>query len=538
MILSIDQNSHPLWDAAAKVQALVRAGREVRHLVEDVDTAFTRVGGQAGDPLGLRRETYHHSGGADWGAALFYSLFLGRQPLNVRTLEPYLGMKLSALARQAGSSVESLYEEFSPGDNWQLVGPSYAGDARYHRVIGDLGVGETAPFLREILSLARRDTLERFCARDAQERTADWFDRQQAMLEELLAAHEGGTLVDLYRDWMTRCCAEAEVALASSLGDTSAPPAGAELLELFLRDYDRAAALYNESIAEAADYLRPLRIDEGELPMFAIVERDGRPRRAGMSLDGGRLRVGEREFPLPGDRGLPLDALREGGVRCVLGKAVLLVIQVRLGPGGCPLALPLHGSVYVPAAHALTRKLAAGKLLDPPSCPILRVRLRLLDRLGELDTPIRLPDYLSEATNRDEVSSRELARSWRDWTIQAAGRLEMFRDPAGRQVWQRQACRDLLDQIDRLDARRRDLARVDPKSNEVRELSHRSRTLQGQLLDRTFRQVVRDWQVCQLDYWDSRGAILPWAHAAGGEPFVKHVLDQAEISEEWDSIVN
>ena len=80
-MFSIDQNCHSLWDVLPKLQALAGGGRCVCHFVEDVDMAYTAIGaaGAAGAPH-LARERYYRDGGADWGAAVFYSEFLSRLP--------------------------------------------------------------------------------------------------------------------------------------------------------------------------------------------------------------------------------------------------------------------------------------------------------------------------------------------------------------------------------------------------------------------------------------------------------------------------
>ena len=56
--------------------------------------------------------------------------------------------------------------------------------------------------------------------------------------------------------------------------------------------------------------------------------------------------------------------------------------------------------------------------------------------------------------------------------------------------------------------------------------------MQSQILDRTLRRVADDWQLRDLDYWDSRGALLPWAVALGGEKFYDELLARAELSRE------
>ncbi len=73
-MFSIDQNCHPLWDVVPKLHALTAKGFPVHHFIEDIDVAFTAVGGQLGDTqLRFAPERFHGSGGSDWGAAVFYS---------------------------------------------------------------------------------------------------------------------------------------------------------------------------------------------------------------------------------------------------------------------------------------------------------------------------------------------------------------------------------------------------------------------------------------------------------------------------------
>ena len=45
-------------------------------------------------------------------------------------------------------------------------------------------------------------------------------------------------------------------------------------------------------------------------------------------------------------------------------------------------------------------------------------------------------------------------------------------------------------------------------------------------------QIARDFQAAQLDYWDSRGALLPWCLALGGKTFYNNVVTQAEVYDE------
>jgi len=536
-MFSIDQNCHSLWDVIPKLHALAGRGVRVTHFVEDIDTAFTAIG--SGDDAGrmrIARERYYRSGGADWGAAIFYSEFLGRLPADIRRWESLTGIKTKALANQLGRSVDDLYDEFSPGDNWQLIGRSYAGDGE-HRVVGDLTVEETAPFLREIMDRAEADTRRAFIERDCRRRIDEWFSRERILLDRLLAEHARGRLVALYRHWLGEYLGRSiAIDLTSSLLAVGADPARTAVLDIFTRDYARAAALYNEAIEESGVELRKLSIREGELPIFAVHNRDGRWSRSPVHMDAGQIRVNDSAFALGPEGRLPTDELRAAGVVALAGKAVLLVIQVRLDPGGAPLAVPYRGSLYLPAAHLLAKKLAApvGPGLPGPLRPLVRVRLRLLERMRSLDTTIRLPAHLASAFGTEQVTAKTFADNHVALAGDAARRLASFKDPTSRDAWQRRAFAELFDEIDQLDGRRRQLARENPKSPEIRDVWKSIKRRQVEILDGTVRQIAIDWQVSDVDYWDSRGAPLPWCIALGGEAFYNEVIEQAEIYEEAD----
>lgn len=530
--LSIDQNSHSLWDTLPKLQALALHGYAVRHCVEDLDVAFTSLGAEAGGgPLRLERERFHHSGGASWGAGLFYTPFLGRQPVAIRDWEPYTGQSTRASAKILGVNEADLFDEYSAGDTWQLTGPSFAADRLHHRALGDLSVRETAPFLRELLEKAEADTRRAFPAPDAQARAADWFARERKLVEELSARRAAGRLVEVYADWLRARLGTASVELdrASNFFALDARPEQTRLLELFTRDYERAAALFNAALEETNLGLRPLRLSEGELPFFALLFRDGRWLRAGAALRGGGLAVGEDRFALLSGGRLPLSALSDRGVVALSGKAILLILQARTGEQGRALALPYRGSMYVPAAHRLETGLRSAGLLTEPLKPLLRVRFRLLDRLGELDTPVGLPPHLAGAFGGEVVAARRFGAAWGEAAAGAAQRLESLKTPAGRAACEERAAPDLAARARGLEARKRARAEAGAEYAELRALWEELREVRRGLLRAMLRSLAADWQLRDLDYYDSRGAPAPWCFAAGGEAFYQRVLAGAEV---------
>jgi hypothetical protein len=535
VILSIDQNCHSLWDVLPKLQALASHGHRVRHFVEDVDMAYSAIGAGREDPqVRVAQERYYRGGGADWGAAVFYFEFLGRQPIDVSHWEPFTGLKTAALARKLARSVDDFYDEFSPGDNWQLIGPSYLGDRDHHRLIGDLSVAETAIHLREILDRARADMTHAFPGSDARQRVYDWVTREQGRLEDLLHRFEHASLVDLYRAWLGLYVPRSvRIDVSSSFFACGANPHGTALLETFLQDYDHASGLYNEAIEETSSALRPLRVKDGELPFFAVLRHDGHWARTGAFLGSEGLRIGSRCFPLAPDRRLPMKAMSSGGIRCLAGKAALLVTQVRLGDSGGPLALPYRGSLYMPTAVRLAEKLAAANLVPGRLHPLLRVRFRFLDRLASVDTVIRPPSYLAQALGEEELPARRFGEAWEEIMLQARQRLDSFREETGREAWRQEACADLLEEATQLDGRRRELAGADkPPADEIRPISQRIRKIESEVAERLLRQIANDWQLAELDYWDSRGALLPWCVALGGEDLYNSVVAQAEVYED------
>jgi hypothetical protein len=156
----------------------------------------------------------------------------------------------------------------------------------------------------------------------------------------------------------------------------------------------------------------------------------------------------------------------------------------------------------------------------------------MLDRLAELDVPISLPPHLAAVIGEQVVPARTLGENWAGLMSDAAGRLQAFDSDEGRSAWLRAHCGPDAQEVETLEHRRRELAAVNAKDPALREMGKRQKELQQSLLARLIEQIHRDWQVSQLDYWDSRGALWAWALALGGEEFYNSLLDRAEIYEE------
>jgi len=533
-MISLDQNCHPLWDVYPKLHALSAKGHYVAQYIEDFDTAFTAVGAGADTPLRLAKERFYRSGGADWGAALFYTEFLGRQPTDIRHWEPYTGMKTDVLARHLGVSVDDLYDRHSPGDNWQLIGPSYFnGDPRRHRTIGDLSFDETNEHFRQLIALARADMERRFPqpsssrmqSRKFCDELRDWFDAMTSTLPM--------TLTEFYNDYgfnmLEVFTPEVEFIHGRDMWNLRRH---SPMLSLFLTHYERAAALYNQAIEETHPGLRVLDVAGGELPFFGVYEHDGHKVRSSLFLQGDVVRIADMEFRVRDGR-LDDGELGRAGVTQLPGKAIVLVLQIRTGERADRLALPWHGSSYMPTAYRFQRLLCDAGLLDAAGVkPVVRVRLRLLDRLRDVATFIELPPHLAAVMGKSVLPANELGEHWSDIQADARERLAQLADPAGRSRWMRDALPDVTRDLAMLDGRRRELAAIDEKDPQLREVWKRIKPLQQRQLAALVEQIDRDWQLKDLDFYDSRGAIWPWSLALGGEEFYDRVIQQAEMYEE------
>ncbi len=537
--ISIDQNSLPLWDPVPKLQAALAAGAAGVHLIEDVDTAFTRRGASPEAPnLDLQPERIYRDGTSDWGAALFYTKFLGRNPLDIRILEPYTGLKTQTLAKRLGMTVDQLYEKWAGSDNWQLIGGSYAGDPAAHRVIADVRWREVQPFIRRLWEIARDDMQRAFPGRAARSRIAEWFERQNRRLQDWTANAGGASLADLHRHWIL---AEFPKRPGLTIGltstafalDSAAWTGGpGSLFEAFIRDYETMAALYNQAVREVPVGVNPLRPRHGELPFFAVWNRGGRWLRTAMTLHEHRIQAHFGDW----DARPPLEqiraAMQAAGVVAIPGKAILLVLQARMLPRRPALLLPEHGSLYMPAAHRFEAKLQQAGRLPRNFPPVLRVHLHFLERLRETREPIVLPPYLARLWGRTEIPAADFARELPERRAEIHNTLERLRTPQGREAFLDQGFPKLRRRVRELNAERRRLARNPQRRAEAGKLWDQVRVLEQEIARNWVQALVDRLHASRLPYWNSRGAILPWSLALGGRQFYQSVITHANLEVE------
>ncbi|HNX27084.1 MAG TPA: hypothetical protein PKK48_06715 [Phycisphaerae bacterium] len=543
-VVSIDQNSHSLWDTLPKLHALASAGINTTHYVEDIDVAFTAKGAGVDDTsLKIVQERFYSTGGSDWGDALFYNDFLGRVAVDIRRWENLPGVRLKQIAHDLNTTPQELFEKYSTSDNWMLVGSSFVGDRRHHRLIGDITVRQCRDAILWMFHRAKNDSLERFPSQQCRRRSEEWFSAEQARLERLVSRRSTGSLTELYADWLgewltipDKCSSpahERRIRQASDFFSLDCSPQRLKLAELFINDYERLGNLYNQAVATADVGVHPLDMTAGELPFYLIFRRDGRLVRCECRLQDGRITAGDMEFDA--SAGLPLVAMKHAGVLCIAGKAILLVLQVRAGQTGSYLALPYHGSMYMPAAYEFERLLTTeGVLPQKYFKPVLRVRFKLLDRLAKLDESvmINLPTHLAEIFGRDDMPAKEFAAEYNEVIAAARSRLTDFADETRRKSWMKTQFAAEYAEMAVIENRRRELAKTQPKCPEMRSLWENEKKLRVKTLAGWLNRLYLDSQAAAMDFYDSRGAILPWCIALGGEAFYKYVISHAEIYKE------
>jgi hypothetical protein len=531
--ISIDQNCHPLWDTIPKLDALAAHGWQGVHCIEDIDVAFSRQGAQPGETgLALLPERTYRGGHSDWGAALFAHDLLGRLPLDVRALEPYTGRTTAALARFLETSVDGLYERWAGSDNWQLVGPSYAADPRWHRLIGDVRLAEAGPFVRQLLDHARQDLLERFPEPEPQQRLRDWFAAQHALATAVIESEPQAPLTELYRRWLLACLGPStRLALTSERFALRRLADHDPLLRLFLERYPEAADAYNTALQQTATGMTPLRVAEGELPFFVIVRQEGRLLRSAATWRAGAIEAGGRGWRLEGGR-LPVAEMERDGVVALAGKALLLVLQARLGAEGATLALPYQGSLYMPAAYAFERLLRERGLLRETARPVLRVRFRFLEHWRGCCTRVRPPAYLRQALGIDEAPAAEVGEALGAAMTAARHTLAALRDPAQRDALVRQRFAGWSAEREALDAERRQIAADPQRRPEATAIWQRVKDLDRQIAAAQAEWVVQLLRLLDVAYYDSRGALLPWCIGLAGEALYRRVVAEAEITPE------
>ncbi len=542
--ISIDQNSTPLWDTIPKLQALTRNDYAGLHCLEDVDVAFTRRGADELDSqeLEVLPERFYRGGVSDWGATLFYSDFLGRTPVDPRKLEELTGLTLKALGKRLDTDVDGIYDRFNNSDNHQLVGSSYLKNQNQHRTVGDLKIHDVLPHLHALLDHAETDITERFPSKSARDRTTAWFSEQREWLRKTI--ENLGTnvpLTNLYTQWICNLLPSKfnsqsskpslQTTTTSALFTPTPENANLAIFTTCIQNHAAFCDAYNTAIQTTGDQLTKLKPERGDLPFFAVWKQHNRMFRTECHLENGVFSTPVKDVNL--DMARPLESIQKlqaNGIVALVGKALVLVLQVRNLKSGAPLALPENGSLYMPTANQLECELRKRGLLQHPLHPVLRIKLGFLDRLAASKETIMLPDWLARRVGINEIAAANFAKTWREWREDARKELALAKEKRSRNKLQEKLFPKLSKEIDELERKRRELAQNPETRAEASETWDRIKPFQKERTERFCQRMMDNLHLADLGYWSSRGATLPWAIAAGGAEWYKNeILPNSEI---------
>lgn len=186
----------------------------------------------------------------------------------------------------------------------------------------------------------------------------------------------------------------------------------------------------------------------------------------------------------------------------------------------------------MPAAHKLSSLLDSAGMLPCTLSPVIRVRFHLLDQLDGIKTIIRPPDYLASQFNSETITASDLAASHRQIRENAISRLEMYTDAERREKWIMDQHPETVEQINVLKQRKMEVIRANSSDPAARDIWLKIRELHASLLKSHIEQVITDYHLSKLDFWDSRGAILPISVGLGGIEFYNKIISEARIYEE------
>lgn len=522
--VSIDQNCIPLWDTFIKVKTLQFHGIKTTHLVEDIDTAFTRVGSDfdKNHQPALTVEQYYPNGNLDWGATLFFMAPFGRCPLNLHNLEKLTGKKTATYARALDLSLEEFYAKYSIADNQQLTGSSYVEKSgQCHRLLGDLTFEETEPFLLNLIDLAEKQLSQVFPSTDSQQALAPYFETQRNEVKNF--SKKDVFLTDFYQFWTDQYILDPGTDRTSNFfgPGSSRYKLTVELIQEINQRYPLFCQLYNDAIEETNSELSPLNPSSRELPFFVAYVYNGHRVRSTLTIsEDGQLSAGFLRFSLDGETNYPILA--------ITGKALLLVILARLGETAPALALPENGSLYTPTAHALTRKLLDHHFITQPLAPILRIKFNLLEQLNTSNQPFCPPPYLQEKLGT-ETTCRHFSELAPQIINEARQLLSQLENPDFREEYLKSRYALEVAQIEELKQKRAEYGRDPERRHLCREVWDEAKAIQKQLDANFFQHLVHLSHQADLDYWNSRGAIEAIALAAGGPQLLQKVIANAQI---------
>jgi len=163
---------------------------------------------------------------------------------------------------------------------------------------------------------------------------------------------------------------------------------------------------------------------------------------------------------------------------------------------------------------------------------VLRVRFRFFDHWRGCVTFVRPPPYLQQALGVAELRAADLAEALVGGMAAARADLAAWSDDSRRDALGRQQFPGLSAERDRLDHERRAAAADPARRPEATVLWQRIKEVDRQMAQAQAEWLLQRLRLLDLAYYDSRGALLPWCLALGGEDLYQRLLRAAELTSE------
>ncbi|MCX6377165.1 MAG: hypothetical protein NTU88_14230, partial [Armatimonadetes bacterium] len=376
--------------------------------------------------LGLRQgwSVLTHSDGAArdlWVATGEISSLFGSETLPTRDLLAIYGVQFDKIARQFPGGRDALIETATEAWGWRGLAHEDSGS----EISCAIRLADALPRLIELLEWGFNHTLDMLSEAEAR-RGRHVADELLAEAREYADSHPDASITDMFRDFLPRFYlrllgyqpANLELMSMSELFQFNRSTAGLprfDLLGAFLDPETRSACQEAYDLAvQGSETFTLDRFCVGAIPFDLVIPGKGR---GTICLRDGMVVVDADEpITLAADANPStpeeLAALVEdklGPKTALVGKALTLVLMM-----ASEFIFVLHeqASAYVPRCQKMA-SLMKERGVSLPSCPILRIGYHTWDALSACDATFNLPGHLAAAFGQGEITSTELADSWR-----------------------------------------------------------------------------------------------------------------------------
>lgn len=356
-----------------------------------------------------------------WIATGEISSLFGSETIPTRDLLVGHGVQFDKIARSYPGGRDALLETATEAWGWR--GLAHVDSAT--EIASGISLRDALPHLIDLLAWGFSHSLDMLSDADAARGRYE-ADRLLAEAREYAESHPEASITDMFRDFLPRFYqrllgyqpANLELVSMSELFQFNRSTAGLprfNLLRAFLDPATRTKCQEAYDLAvQGSETFTLDRFCVGAIPFDLVIPGKGR---GTICLRDGMVVVDADEpitLATDGDPSTPeeLAALVEdklGPKTALVGKALTLVLMM-----SSEFIFVLHeqASAYVPRCEKMA-SLMKERGVSLPFCPILRIGYHTWDALSACDATFNLPGHLAAAFGQGEITSTELADSWR-----------------------------------------------------------------------------------------------------------------------------